>query len=258
MIESAYADSKNLRARQDLYRFRIPPLNPVEFALDLIEWRGDERVLDLGCGPGQYIAGFHRHLPTLRAVLADLSPGMLSEATTHGDAVCTDAMQLPFADGTFDVTLAMHMLYHVPSMETAVAELRRVTNRWGTVLVGTNSTEHLREIKALFDEAVASVSGRPVQLSPSPVARFSLENGEALLSSAFADIRRKAAWGTLAITDSEPIVAYVDSMRSLRMPAAKDDEWDAILTYVRLRSAEVITRRGSFDAATRNGVFVCR
>lgn len=258
MIESAYADSRNLRARQSIYRYRLPPLDPVEFAFDLIEWRGDERLLDLGCGPGHYIAGFRARIPGLRPVLADRSPGMLAEAASHGPSVCLDAMTLPFADGAFDVAIAMHMLYHVPVMDSAIAELRRVTTRWGTILVSTNSIEHLREIKALFDEAVASVSGRPVQLSPSPVARFSLENGEAMLSQAFASVRRKAAWGTLAITDPDSIVSYVDSMRSLRLPAAEDDEWEAILAYVRRRSEAVIAERGSFDAATRSGIFVCR
>ncbi len=42
-----------------------------------------------------------------------------------------DAARLPLADGVADVTLAAHMLYHVPDRRAAAAELRRVTRPGG-------------------------------------------------------------------------------------------------------------------------------
>jgi SAM-dependent methyltransferase len=42
-----------------------------------------------------------------------------------------DAAVLPLRDQVADLTLAAHMLYHVPDPQTAVGELRRVTRRAG-------------------------------------------------------------------------------------------------------------------------------
>ena len=51
---------------------------------------------------------------------------------------------LPFAAGTFDAVLAMHMLYHAPDVTAAVVELRRVLRPGGVVLASTLSGDHLR------------------------------------------------------------------------------------------------------------------
>src|SRR5262245_48462773 len=51
----AYANSNNLLARASIYRYQRPQLDLVGWALEQVAWRGDERVLDVGCGPGQYL-----------------------------------------------------------------------------------------------------------------------------------------------------------------------------------------------------------
>ena len=45
-----------------------------------------------------------------------------------------EAAQLPFADGVFDVVMANHILYHVPDMESAIAEMKRVLKPGGHLL----------------------------------------------------------------------------------------------------------------------------
>ena len=47
-----YASDANLSSRQALYRFQDPPVRNPVWTLDLAELRGDERVLDVGCGSG--------------------------------------------------------------------------------------------------------------------------------------------------------------------------------------------------------------
>ncbi len=62
--------------------------------------------------------------------------------------------------------MAMHMLYHVPDIPAAIAELRRITRADGTVLASTNSSGHLAEIHELLGVAVSSQLGRTVQTMP--------------------------------------------------------------------------------------------
>ena len=76
---------------------------------------------------------------------ADLSPGMLHSARPLAGSdplLVADAQALPFPCDAFDVTLAMHMLYHVPDRALAIAELRRVLRPDGVALVVTNSQRH--------------------------------------------------------------------------------------------------------------------
>ena len=72
-----------------------------------------------------------------------------AETGVAGDValVAADATALPLPDGVADLTLAMHMLYHVPDPSQAVRELRRVTRPGGRVVIGLNGLDHLRELR---------------------------------------------------------------------------------------------------------------
>lgn len=136
---SQYATGSNLAARQSIYAYAEPKVDLVTWALEQVEWSGDERTLDVGCGNGVYL----RHLAQLgprMLVGADLSAGMVREVVDNwpdgrrSSLLVADVQQAPFVDGCFDVALAMHMLYHVPDMTEAARELRRVVRPGGTVL----------------------------------------------------------------------------------------------------------------------------
>lgn len=262
LVSGAYATPDQFNTRRGIYSYRVPPLDVVEFAADLVDWRGDERILDVGCGPGHYISGIGVRHPGVRATAADLSSGMVAatRAATGASGVVADATTLPFAAASFDVTLAMHMLYHVPDIPAAVAELRRVTHPEGLALVSTNSDQHVRELKALLIEAISSQLGRPMEIPPGSGDRFSLENGAAILAGSFTDVRRKAAWGTMSIPDAAPVVDYVRSIRDLipEQLSGADDAWDAIVSFVERRVNGIIAERGRFELVARAGVFVCR
>ena len=77
-----------------------------------------------------------------------------------------DARQLPLSDGSVDAAMAMHMLYHVPSVPAAIRELRRMTRPGGTVLASTISSGSLAEIFGLLDAAISRQLGRPVMAMP--------------------------------------------------------------------------------------------
>lgn len=45
--------------------------------------------------------------------------GELTDVPFDPDLAVADAQRLPFADGTFDALLALHMLYHPPDLDAA-------------------------------------------------------------------------------------------------------------------------------------------
>ena len=143
-----YADSAKLRARVTLHRkYATAEVRWFPWVLGQIDWPAGARVLEIGCGPG-WLWGQAGDVIThdLDLTLTDLSPGMVDEAVARAAAAfpeatvtgrAVDAMALPFDDESFDIALAMHMLYHVPSPATAVAELARVLRPDGVAVVTT-------------------------------------------------------------------------------------------------------------------------
>ena len=252
-----YASDANLSARQAIYRFQQPLVRSAAWALDLAGLGGDERVLDLGCGNGLHLAELSRREHRGFVCGMDLSPGMLTAARSRSATplLVGDAQRLPFADATFDCLFAMHMLYHVPDRDAALAEMRRVLQPGGVALALTNSHRHLGELNDLIGGVLHDVAGG----EPSAVRaylRFSSESGEPELRMHFASVARQDVRSELVVTEVEPIVDYVASMGSVSRFAAGDAR--PILREVERRAAAIIERDGAFRIRTDVGCFVCR
>jgi arsenite methyltransferase len=119
--------------------------------LDLVPWRGDELVLDVGCGRGLLLIGAAQRLTSGRAVGVDVwhrlqLSGNAAQAT-HENArragvaervqiQDSDARDLPFADASFDVvlsSLALHNISGQSGRRRAVREIARVLKPGGHV-----------------------------------------------------------------------------------------------------------------------------
>lgn len=93
-----------------------------------------QSLLDVGGGTG-YLASCVADRYA-RAVVADLSPGMLSVARSRNlETVEASALDLPFKDAEFDVVLCTDALHHIKQIEQAVAEMCRVLKPGGTILI---------------------------------------------------------------------------------------------------------------------------
>ena len=96
-------------------------------------FRGDESVLDAGCGNGGVARLLRERVREVTAIDVEASPAWAEEPGL-GFAVA-DAEELPFADGTFDVVHSKDSLHHMTTPERALAEYRRVLKPGGSVLV---------------------------------------------------------------------------------------------------------------------------
>ncbi len=95
----------------------------------------NDRVLDVGCGPGESAFGMAERVPGLRVSGLDKSPAMIriarlrqrkGGAASAVDLTVGDAMALPHCDGTFDAVTGQSFLYLVPDANTVLEETRRV------------------------------------------------------------------------------------------------------------------------------------
>lgn len=215
--EQQYKTADNLQARINLHtRFSTNPYPWFSWVYDHLELQPGMRVLEAGCGPGSLWAHNQARLPAdLRLFLGDLSAGMVREARQKNSHppifrfLCLDAQHIPFPDGSFDVVIANHMLYHVPDLPQAVREIARVLRPGGRLFAATNGERHMGELHDLVQ--AFDPSHRPTY---ELVRRFSLENAAQALSEAFEPVQVFIYEDSLEVTEVEPLVAYVFSMFS--------------------------------------------
>jgi len=124
-----------------------------EEILDGLHLRGDERVLDMGCGRGAVLTAVARRLPTGRAAGVDLwsrsdQSGNSREATARNASLegvadrieihTGDMRALPFPDAAFDVvvsSLAIHNISSTAGRAKAIAEAFRVLKPGGRLAI---------------------------------------------------------------------------------------------------------------------------
>ena len=100
LVGAAYATPGPLLARAALYAYERNPVDLASWVLDRVEAEhpisAESRVLDIGCGPGRYLAALRERHPGVATVGLDLSPGMAAATLDTGTpAAVADAMQLP-------------------------------------------------------------------------------------------------------------------------------------------------------------------
>jgi SAM-dependent methyltransferase len=160
-IEAAYA-SRDVLRRRKLVR-------------DAIGAEPGERVLDVGCGPGFYVAELLDEVgPEGGVVGVDGSDSILALAAhrTAGNANVefhhADATALPVADASFDAALSVQVLEYVADIPGALAEIHRALRPggrvviwdvdWATLSMRTAEPERMRRMLDAWDQHLTHVS----------------------------------------------------------------------------------------------------
>ncbi len=89
--------------------------------------------------------------------------------------------------------------------------------------------------------------------------RFSWETAPALLEEVFDIDDAQVVGNELVVPEVQPVVDYVDSMRSLYDAwVAPEESWELVMMRVRDQVEAMIARDGAWRTQTRAGYFVCR
>jgi ubiquinone/menaquinone biosynthesis C-methylase UbiE len=229
----------------------------VATVLELAGLTGRETVTEIGCGNGPYLARLARRGHAGRLLGMDLSPGMLAitrAAVPQAAVTVGDAQRLPLADGAADVTLAPHMLYHVPDRAAAAAEFRRITRRGGRALVTLNGADHVAEFRDLTARAARAL-GLPDSVIRAEYEAFlsmTLDAGQQLLREVFETVERHDFIGQLVLPEPEPVSRYIASMRSTQTMPDPAAFTAAAVTRIPLGPD------GAFRVTTHSGLLICR
>lgn len=161
----------------------ITKVNDREQILNLITWRGDENVLDVGCGRGLMVVGAACRLTTGHATGVDIwaakdqsqnsdaAPLQNAEIENVASRVTiqtADMRELPFATQSFDVVVSNWVVHNLDAIEerrNALAEMLRVLKPNGKILLTdiVNREEYLAEFQTLGCKHVELVIFSPLK-----------------------------------------------------------------------------------------------
>jgi SAM-dependent methyltransferase len=256
-----YSTDESLRIRQETHElYSEPNLDFTEWALSLVSWQGDETVLDVGSGPGRYYSALHERFPDIEYYACDLYSGMVQTHPHKQTLALADAQRLPYPDATFDVVMANHMLFHVPDVERALREIRRVVKPGGFVMSTTNSIHTMPEFQALMRRAITLLSPpgtANVSVPGQHTDPFTLESGTRLLGHHFFAVVRYDLPRALIFPTPEPALAYLNSTRSVREAELPQGvNWDEMMMIVREQMSRLIDHFGELTVNTLSGLLV--
>lgn len=255
-VAAQYSTSEKLAARARLHTaYSVSDEGWFEFVARRLNLRDGDKVLDIGCGPGWFWQAATPLVPDrLELTLADQSQGMVGEALERCRGVKqwtvagveADAGALPFDDDSFGAVIAMHMLYHVPDQQKAIAEMHRVLKPGGLLAVTTNGAANLRDLYAL-----TTVFGSdPVE----PVAAiFGLDIAEQRLRAQFGNVTREIQPARLHITSPEDVFMALTSY-----PPGEGAPEEQLTAFREAIDAAFARGGGVLDVAKQVGLFLSR
>ena len=239
-----YADDARLALRIETHRkYSERPDNIPEWVLGLLGPRAGELVLDAGAGSGSYHPALETH--QVRAVAVERELGMIRSASDSQAAfVAGDVSELPLASDMVDHSMANHMLYFVPDIPRALAELARVTRPGGRVALTTNGNLRESPLQQLHRRAARELGiDADVEIASDRFGAHNLDQVRAVFPSAGVLEEVNA----LVFPTAEPVMAFYASgpVDAVREPTA-DTRRDLL---VRLR--ELIEQRIAADGEFR-------
>lgn len=106
----------------------------LECAIERLGLPEDACILDAGCGSGRNMIELAHHGVVTGVELSGTSVRLARERGA-GEVIEGSVMDMPFDDGTFDLTVSLDVIEHLEDDFGALRELRRVTKPGGALLV---------------------------------------------------------------------------------------------------------------------------
>ena len=123
----SYAAGRFLRAVPDAARF--------------------DRVLEVGCGTGFFLLNLAQAGFIGEAHCTDISQGMVTQCVRNGRRLgievsgrVADAEALPYPDAAFDLVIGHAIIHHLPNLDAAFSEFRRVLRPGGRLVIAGEPT----------------------------------------------------------------------------------------------------------------------
>jgi len=252
-----YKDASNLAIRMELHsRYAKNPQSWFSWLFEKLPLKEESCVLEIGCGNGNLWKGQEENIPAgCQIVLTDISSGMIDDAKQNlKEKDCfsfaqLDCQSLPYADNSFDIITANHVLFYVRDLGRALSEIARTLKPGGVFFCSTYGREHMKEISRMVKEFDSRIVLSQINL----YEIFGLENGESKLAPYFSRVELLHYKDALEINETAPLLSYILSCHG------NQDE------YLANRYEEFkwflqgkLEKKGTLHITKQAGVFQCR
>ena len=123
-------------------------------------------LIDIGCGPGGFLARVQRELPDVRLAAMDLSEGMVVEVRERFggsvEAIAGDAEAMPLASDTYDAVTVNMSIHHWPHPQLAANEIYRILVPGGHLLL--EDMDCIAPIRAVANVVFPRLPGGDVKM----------------------------------------------------------------------------------------------
>ena len=212
-LSMQYKNATNISARIRLHRdYSVNKEGWFPWLFSNLHLKPGMKVLELGTGNGALWSQNINKVPAdVNIVLSDISEGMLADAkieigeNSEFQYAVFDAQKIPFADNTFDLVIANHMLFYCNNIPKTLKEIRRVLKPGASLACSTYSKRHMREITDL----VQNFNSNIVLSSTNLYERFGLDNGKQILNKFFENVTCEKYDDAIEISEATPIISYI-------------------------------------------------
>jgi SAM-dependent methyltransferase len=257
-----YKNTDAWRVRNQTHEtYTEPKLNFVDWVMNRIKLRGDERILDVGCGPGRYYNYLLEKHPDVSYIGLDFSGGMMEGHKANDRLVRAPMHEIPFPDDSFDIVMANHVMYLAPDVDAVLQETKRVLKPGGLFITSTNSVTTMPQFRELFRRAILLVSppgmSREVKVPIGLHQRFALENGARMLARHYYAVVRYDMPSAFIFDEVDPIMDYLESTRATREPQLPTSvSWDQVMLIMREQLSNLIATLDKLVVDKLSGVLV--
>ncbi len=163
-----------------------------------------QRIVDLGCGPGQASGWLKKRWPRAHVIALDSAMPMLAAAKQYSrwwrplHRLCADARALPLADQSIDLVFSNLCLQWVDDLPAVLNELRRVMRPQALLVFTSFGPDTLQELRAAYQQA----SHDPPVSPFAPIQAI----GDALLQTGFRNPVLDRDYITLTYTDAAAMI----------------------------------------------------
>ncbi len=213
-LKAQYKNAGNISARIRLHRdYSVNKQGWFPWVYEQCRIEDGMKILEIGCGNGALWTENINKLPRgISVILSDISEGMIRDVRrglVNDKGIFSfesyDCHSLPYADESFDIVIANHLLFYCDDIDKVCSEAKRVLKKGGRFICSTYGSKHMKEIT----ELVQSFDARIVLAAKNLYNEFGLENGEEILKHTFSEVECVKYDDAIVIDRPEPLIDYI-------------------------------------------------
>ncbi len=273
-IKEHFGTNSSLVTQQKAHNvYRQNPERQVDYLYKCLNLKGDESLLDVGCGNGFVLREIvSRMKGSAHIVALDISPAMLKLASENtaglwypinfNEGNAEDLSKYP--DGSFDRVMANYLFHYIEEPDLVCAEISRVLDPFGIAAISIEARHSMPEMYELHFHIMEQIGFPSDFINRLPRGRrgkMVLENTADTLERHFIDVEEHPYVDTLKFpTPNTFMEFYVIGHQFCGAKAMADgsipeEAFEHLYTEVEREVRSRINDKGSFNLSKRNSVF---